>query len=269
MRLGVIIPTYNEEEYISKCLKSLLFQTIKPVQIIICDSESSDNTLHIASEMLEHYKIGFKIVRSPRERILGKWNISAAYWKASKFLFRDLDLVACLEADTFLDRKYYETIVQKFVENTHLGLACGTMRPFGFKKDTFPLPKSFEEEICWGSNRVYRLSCWFDLNSAIDLRLVPNWEDSHNIIAIFRKWEVRHVKEAISWETRRPHSDRGLFKGLADRTYGYPGWWVLYKSIKTLDLQRLVGYSCMAIWGAPSFPLKNLYKQAIISKLRR
>lgn len=268
MRIATIIPTYNEEKHIFMCLKSLLHQTLQPTQVIVCDGGSTDNTIKIAAKMLDG-NIKFQIVNAPRRPLLGKWNISTSYWRASQYLSKDLDLVACLEADVVLDENYYEAIARKFEESPRLGLAGGVMLPFGFPKCAFPLPRWWDDKLCWGGNRIYRFSCWLDLTRTVDLRLLPNWEDGHDVLAVLRGWRMARVKEAVSWGVRPPNPDRGTFKGLADRTYGYPAWWVLYKVLKTNDINRLIGYACMALWGEPPFPFKNIYRQAVISELRR
>lgn len=46
--LSVIIPTFNEEEYLPKLLKSLRLQTLAPREIIVADAFSTDKTRKIA-----------------------------------------------------------------------------------------------------------------------------------------------------------------------------------------------------------------------------
>lgn len=48
--ITILIPAYNIERYISKCLRSVLAQTYKNLQIVIVDDGSSDNTLTIARQ---------------------------------------------------------------------------------------------------------------------------------------------------------------------------------------------------------------------------
>lgn len=269
MRIGVMMPAYNEEKYISLCLESLLRQTLRPVQIVVCDGESTDNTTQTVAKILNDSDISFRVVTEPRNFLMGKWNISFAYWKASHYLSKDLDLVGCLEADTILDKNYYWVLAQRFKENPRLGIAGGAIPSVTLQRSPFPLPRSWEDKVTLGGSRVYRYSCWLDLNRRADLRYLPSWENVHDLLAVQRGWKMTRVEDAIFWVLRPPTPDRGMFKGLMDRTFGYPAWWVLYKVVKTSDMNRLVGYACMALWGEPYFPFKNIYRQAVISELRR
>jgi glycosyltransferase involved in cell wall biosynthesis len=54
----VVVPCYNSERYIARCIKSILKQTVKPSQIIVVDDGSSDRTVQIAKrfpiEIVQH-----------------------------------------------------------------------------------------------------------------------------------------------------------------------------------------------------------------------
>ena len=43
--ISVIIPVYNEEKVIGRCLELLVRQTLKPKEIIVVDDGSMDGTL--------------------------------------------------------------------------------------------------------------------------------------------------------------------------------------------------------------------------------
>ena len=49
VKISVIIPMYNEERYIGRCLDSLAEQTDKDFEIILIDDGSSDKSIAIAS----------------------------------------------------------------------------------------------------------------------------------------------------------------------------------------------------------------------------
>lgn len=55
MSLSVIIPNYNNEKFISKCLDSVLSQTYQPDEIIIVDDCSKDNSVSIIRDYESKY----------------------------------------------------------------------------------------------------------------------------------------------------------------------------------------------------------------------
>ncbi|MBR5321480.1 MAG: glycosyltransferase family 2 protein [Clostridia bacterium] len=55
MSLAVIIPNYNNEKFIRKCLDSVLSQTYQPDEIIVVDDCSKDNSVEIIKEYEAKY----------------------------------------------------------------------------------------------------------------------------------------------------------------------------------------------------------------------
>ena len=47
-KLSILIPAYNVEQWLSRCLNSILVQDTEDVEIIIVDDGSTDNTLQYA-----------------------------------------------------------------------------------------------------------------------------------------------------------------------------------------------------------------------------
>ena len=43
-RLSVIVPVYNVEQYLERCVDSILNQTVKELEIILVDDGSTDNS---------------------------------------------------------------------------------------------------------------------------------------------------------------------------------------------------------------------------------
>ena len=58
--VSVIIPMYNAEKYVGECLKSLLNQTLKNIEIILVDDCSTDNSLAVAEKFIPAFEANDK-----------------------------------------------------------------------------------------------------------------------------------------------------------------------------------------------------------------
>ena len=50
-KVSIIVAAYNIENYIEKCIKSLINQTYKNIEIIIINDGSTDNTLNVIKKI--------------------------------------------------------------------------------------------------------------------------------------------------------------------------------------------------------------------------
>lgn len=50
-KVSIIVPVYNVEKYVKKCIKSLMNQTLKDIEIIVVDDGSTDNSISIVEEL--------------------------------------------------------------------------------------------------------------------------------------------------------------------------------------------------------------------------
>lgn len=53
MKLSVIVPVYNVEEYIEECIESILNQTLKEIEIIIVNDGSTDKSMNIVNKFID------------------------------------------------------------------------------------------------------------------------------------------------------------------------------------------------------------------------
>ena len=83
--VSVVIPTYNSERSIEICLKSLINQSYKNVEIIVVDRFSEDRTVEIAK------RYGARIIQDYGERMRAK-NIGLKHARGKYVLFVDSDM---------------------------------------------------------------------------------------------------------------------------------------------------------------------------------
>lgn len=55
IKVSIIVPVYNVENYLKKCLDSLVNQTLKDIEIIIVNDGSLDNSQSIIDSYVQKY----------------------------------------------------------------------------------------------------------------------------------------------------------------------------------------------------------------------
>lgn len=55
VQVSVIVPVYNVEKYLEKCLDSLVNQTLKNIEIIVVNDGSTDNSQIIVDSYVQKY----------------------------------------------------------------------------------------------------------------------------------------------------------------------------------------------------------------------
>lgn len=128
--VSIIIPVFNVEKYISKCLYSAISQTYKNLEIIIINDESTDSTPEICkkfSKSDDRIKIYFQKNSGPSvARNLGLKKCNGKY-----FFF--------LDSDDSLDKNLIKHMVL-FAEKENVQITfCGTT--YEGKKNKSELPK--------------------------------------------------------------------------------------------------------------------------------
>jgi len=97
-KIGIIIPNYNYEHTIEKCLTSILNQTYKNFEIIFVDDVSTDNSVKIAKKLL---KTPHKVIELKQKRLNG-----GARNEAYLHLSDDVDYVYYVDSDDWLYDEY-------------------------------------------------------------------------------------------------------------------------------------------------------------------
>ena len=56
VKVSVIVPVYNVEKYLEKCLESLVNQTLKEIEIIVVNDGTKDNSGEIINKYVKEKK---------------------------------------------------------------------------------------------------------------------------------------------------------------------------------------------------------------------
>ena len=95
-KIGIIIPNYNYEHTIEKCLTSITNQTYKNYEVIFVDDMSTDNSVKIAGNYIDKLT-NIKIVELQQKRLNG-----GARNEAYLYLSDDVDYVYYIDSDDWL-----------------------------------------------------------------------------------------------------------------------------------------------------------------------
>lgn len=122
-KISVIIPCYNVEKWIDRCLESIVEQTIglENIEIICVDDCSTDKTLEKLFEWEKKYPDNFIIIRSPANGRQGQArNIGLEYAKAR--------WIAFIDSDDWVDREYLEILYSLANKGDYEIVSCKNIR---------------------------------------------------------------------------------------------------------------------------------------------
>lgn len=117
MKISLIIPAYNEENYIGTCLRYALENTNKYIdEIVVVDNASSDKTYEIALDYVEKYPI-IKIIKEYK-----RWPNSA---RQRWYLESTWDILVFIDADTKAPKWWIENFKNEFLSDLNIGFISG------------------------------------------------------------------------------------------------------------------------------------------------
>lgn len=113
--VSVIVPVYNVEKYIEKCLKSLVEQTLKNIEIIIVNDGSTDNSKKIISKFAEKYS-NIKYYEKTNGGLSSARNYGIKYANG--------EYVAFLDSDDYVEKNLYELMYKKALQENSDMVEC-------------------------------------------------------------------------------------------------------------------------------------------------
>lgn len=185
IKVSIIIPSYNEENHIKKCIESLIKQSLQEIEIIIVNDGSTDNTLDIIIEYASE---------DPRIVVINQSNkgVSAAR-------NRGIDeargtYLAFVDADDYVDETIYEVMYNKAIDKYSDIVVCGN---YIMQYNKMEKKISFDSEITLDNDNIdlfnfikkfylkkeYRTSCWNKLYKTELIKGKISFCDHSNVLS--------------------------------------------------------------------------------------
>jgi biofilm PGA synthesis N-glycosyltransferase PgaC len=239
MKYVLITPARNEERFVAKTLESMAAQTLLPERWVIVDDGSTDDT----AKIVEHYTARYpwiELVRRPRHAdrsFAGKVHAFNAGLERVGSL--DFEVIGNLDADLSFESDYLEFLMERFSEDSELGVA-GT--PFTEDGGYDSARDSFEgESHVAGGCQLFRRKCFEEVGGyvpnvaggidwiAVTTARMKGWKTRSFVKKRFHHYRTLGTAERSNWAASFSYGEKDYYLG------GSPLWQlfrVIYRSTK-------------------------------------
>lgn len=115
-KVSVIVPVYNVEEYLDKCLNSLVNQTLKDIEIIVVNDGSPDNSQDIIDKYVKKYPKKVKSFVKKNGGLSDARNYGIKHAKG--------EYIAFLDSDDWAELDTYEIMYKKAISRNFDIVVC-------------------------------------------------------------------------------------------------------------------------------------------------
>ena len=123
--ISIIVPIYNVENYLDRCMQSLLNQTLKDIEIILIDDGSTDNCPQICDN---YAKLDSRI------KVIHKKNGGLGYARNSGLEIATGKYIAFLDSDDYVSTNMYELLYEYATKRNNDIIFCGFRKEYKPKK---------------------------------------------------------------------------------------------------------------------------------------
>lgn len=122
-KLSVIIPVFNGRQYVSRCIESLINQSLKNLQIIIVDDGSKDDTINIIQTYMT-YIPNIELITHHDNRGTGAARNTGLKHASGKY-------IAFLDADDWIDTNCYMEMISALEYSNSDIAVCDVYTEYG------------------------------------------------------------------------------------------------------------------------------------------
>ena len=237
MKYYIIIPTFNEEKFISQTLQSLVEQTILPNKVVVVNDNSTDKTEEIVLEFTKKYN-WISLVNKTSDAIhLPGSKVIKAFQKGLKSIDENYDIIVKADADLIFPNNYFETIIKHFNSDERIGMVGGFC--YVEKNSEWILENLTDKDHIRGALKAYRKETFKEIGG---LKPAMGWDTLDELLCKYYNWKVvtdesLHVKHLKP--TGANYDKTARFKqGEAFYSLGYGFWITTVASIKLAMMKK-------------------------------
>lgn len=139
--ISIVVPCYNQAQYLPETLNSVLSQTYKNWECVIVDDGSPDNTQEVANQYCIK-DVRIKYVRKENGGLASARNYGIAHSNG--------EYILPLDSDDLIGTTYLEEAVTHFLQNPNTKLVYCQAEKFGAENGVWNLPEySYERLVAW------------------------------------------------------------------------------------------------------------------------
>lgn len=101
VKISIIVPVYNSEKFLEKCINSIINQTLKDIEIIFINDGSTDKSLDI----LKSYEL-----KDSRIKVLSQNNTGPSCARNNGLKIAKGEYVGFVDSDDWIDLDFYEKL---------------------------------------------------------------------------------------------------------------------------------------------------------------
>jgi glycosyltransferase involved in cell wall biosynthesis len=121
-KVSIIVPIFNMEKYLDRCLNSLTSQTLKEIEIIAVNDGSTDSSLAILNQYAQMDK---------RIKVINKENNGVSSARNKGLLNASGDYIGFVDPDDWVNGEMYKSLYETAVQETVDIVMCSYIREFG------------------------------------------------------------------------------------------------------------------------------------------
>jgi cellulose synthase/poly-beta-1,6-N-acetylglucosamine synthase-like glycosyltransferase len=192
LKIAIIIPAHNEEQFIHLTLDSLMQQSLAVTQIIVVDDNSTDRTFEIASSYATSLPIKVVQTLSSAENVPGSKVIHAFNYGLAQIDLADFDIICKYDADLIFPSDYLEQVAAHFRskpigdwESSSIGMVAGHCSIL--KEGHWEIENQNNPDHIRGALKAYRRECFQQIGG---LQASIGWDTIDEMLARFFGWQV-------------------------------------------------------------------------------